>query len=201
MFSHILQFPFSAPSLEYWNYFHHSSVTNPRVIFTFQTSLLTLMSDTVCKNLADLLGSLNKVCWTFVSRPSPSWGSIHASSPPYVGVCHCSPHWWFLAKVAKSQLRLSLQHSLPLARQLPWLLEKIHQNCLIQEVTPTTSPSTQRVAHGRPQNVEETSCWSRCATILCNLGAAPNTTTLEAAEGDLTVIAFYYLFQVGEYTC
>jgi hypothetical protein len=37
--------------------------------------------------------------------------------------------------------------------------------------------------------------------FLCQLGTAESATTLEAAVGDLTLIAFYYLLRVGEYTC
>jgi hypothetical protein len=37
-------------------------------------------------------------------------------------------------------------------------------------------------------------------TFLCQLGASPSATTLESAVGDLTLIAFYYLLRVGEYT-
>jgi hypothetical protein len=36
---------------------------------------------------------------------------------------------------------------------------------------------------------------------LCKLGSWPNATELERTVGDLTVIAFYYLLHVGEYTC
>ena len=36
---------------------------------------------------------------------------------------------------------------------------------------------------------------------LCTLGAAPHATALGSAVGDLTLIAFYYLLRVGEYTC
>lgn len=36
---------------------------------------------------------------------------------------------------------------------------------------------------------------------LCRVGASPHATELECAVGDLTVIAFYYLLRVGEYTC
>jgi hypothetical protein len=36
---------------------------------------------------------------------------------------------------------------------------------------------------------------------LCKMGASPHATDLERAVGDLTVIAFYYLLRVGEYTC
>lgn len=36
---------------------------------------------------------------------------------------------------------------------------------------------------------------------LCQLGTAPSASALEAAVGDLTLIAFYYLLRVGEYTC
>jgi hypothetical protein len=36
---------------------------------------------------------------------------------------------------------------------------------------------------------------------LCNVGTRPGATSLEAAVGDLTLIAFYYLLRVGEYTC
>lgn len=36
---------------------------------------------------------------------------------------------------------------------------------------------------------------------LCKLGSSPQATELERAVGDLTVIAFYYLLRVGEYTC
>jgi hypothetical protein len=37
--------------------------------------------------------------------------------------------------------------------------------------------------------------------FLCNMGGAASATPLDAAVGDLTVIAFYYLLRVGEYTC
>ena len=33
------------------------------------------------------------------------------------------------------------------------------------------------------------------------LGAAPSASTLEAAVGNLTLIAVYYLLRAGEYTC
>jgi hypothetical protein len=36
---------------------------------------------------------------------------------------------------------------------------------------------------------------------LCRVGTSPRATALEAAVGDLTLIAFYYLLRVGEYTC
>ena len=36
---------------------------------------------------------------------------------------------------------------------------------------------------------------------VCRVGTAPGASALEAAVGDLVVIAFYYLLRVGEYTC
>lgn len=36
---------------------------------------------------------------------------------------------------------------------------------------------------------------------LCYIGQSPAVMPLEAAVGDLTLIAFYYLLHVGEYTC
>jgi hypothetical protein len=36
---------------------------------------------------------------------------------------------------------------------------------------------------------------------VCKVGIAPGASTLEAAVGDLTLITFYYLLLMGEYTC
>lgn len=36
---------------------------------------------------------------------------------------------------------------------------------------------------------------------LCQIGSSPSASAFEAAVGDLTLIAFYYLLRVGEYTC
>ena len=36
---------------------------------------------------------------------------------------------------------------------------------------------------------------------LCHIGMCSSATPLEVTAGDLTLIAFYYLLRVGEYTC
>ncbi len=51
-----------------------------------------------------------------------------------------------------------------------------------------------------PPTIKKLPVESDIPEFIAELGTLPNATTLDQAIGDLTLIAFYYLLRVGEYT-
>jgi hypothetical protein len=69
-----------------------------------------------------------------------------------------------------------------------------------EKLLPRLSQMLDGWRKGDPATTKKLPVEADVPAFLCNISAAPSATPLDAAVGDLTVIAFYYLLRVGEYT-
>jgi hypothetical protein len=139
-------------------------------------------------NIGSPLSSLWE--WTLTSRASPTL-IMSASSPALEPISDQARP----VEAAKSQLRQSLLRFTAVGKKIALAVDK----------NPTKVLGSEQMLDGwhkaDPPTAKKLPVEAGVPEYLCRLGTSPSATPLEAAVGDLTTIAFYYLLRVGEYTC
>jgi hypothetical protein len=147
-----------------------------------------------------LLGALGRLCCAFGSGPSPTGHPVYSPSLPLHWICRSSPDklpW------SKKQVQAgSISSAITAIGQVIALATNTNTTKLVG--SDKLLPCPQQMLDGfrkvDPPTTKQLPVEADISEYLVKLGMDQEARELDHAVGDLTMVAFYYLLRIGEYT-
>lgn len=168
---------------------HLSFGASNRIVFIFQIKAVKMEGWHFLPRPGDLLWARDQVSLTSGNWHSLTEGPLHLLCPTALEICCWSPSNSLFGTYCRwldaclGQLRTS------------------HKNCRLWQANTPVLTDVGWVAKMDPKTTKKLLEEADIPECSCQLVTAPTASKLKKAVGDLTIVAFYYLLQVGEYTC